>query len=116
MQFSAVIVQKQITMTATTHQVITNTKRLTLINGDYSSGEALDMLTNLFQQQINFYKLLNFRAQIHSNTDDPVAQGRISELNEKMELLKKHLSDANVNKSGLKIEAEIFIKPGHPIG
>ena len=86
-----------------------NTKELTLMNGNYSSDEAREILFNLFSNKINFHQMKNFSSQERLGKESKTALKRIAQLKKSMLLASKILDKAKKNNETLEILSEIKI-------
>jgi hypothetical protein len=85
------------------------TEKLTLIEGQFNSEEADEILTNIFTTKIHFHKMKNFGSQERYGKDDETAQQRIPALKKEMEKLKIILAEAKTKNKKLLVNSEITI-------
>ncbi len=86
-----------------------NTKELTLMNGNYSSDEAREILFNLFSNKINFHQMKNFSSQERFGKESKTALKRITQLKKSMLVASKIIDKAKKNNETLEILSEIKI-------
>lgn len=85
------------------------TKKISLIEGNYSPNEAKEMLLDLYHKNINFNKVKNFSSQIRFGEDDELAVERIENLTKAVNYLTQLLKDAQVENKNLVIKSVIEI-------
>lgn len=87
---------------------------INLIDGDFTSEEAEEILLNMLLTKIQFHKLKNFSSQERFGKEDPTAIKRIPALNEELKKLSLIMLDAKSKHKKLSIRSEIqisFIDP-----
>jgi len=84
-------------------------KKINLINGNFNSFEAREILMDMCNKNINFNKLQNFSSQIRFGEDDEKALQRIAVLNESVAYIKKILEEAKSNNKNVIIKSFIEI-------
>ncbi|RFZ85304.1 hypothetical protein DYU05_06825 [Mucilaginibacter terrenus] len=85
-------------------------QRYQLIKGDFSPGDAMDVMNNLISGKINFHTLRNFSIRERSGEPDIYSLRRIQELNRASESIKLIVRQAQEQGSTLRISSEIFIE------
>ena len=85
------------------------TKKISLIEGNYSPNEAKEMLLDLYHKNINFNKVKNFSSQIRFGEDDELAVERIENLTKAVNYLTQLLKDAQAENKNLVIKSVIEI-------
>lgn len=85
------------------------TIKLNLIEGQFSSTEAQEVLLNIFSTKIQFHELKDFSSQERFGKPDEIAQKRIPELKKEVEKLMQILSEANTGQKHLVVCSEITI-------
>lgn len=85
------------------------TQNLQLIEGQFSSQEAKELLMNIFNDKIRFHEMKNFSSQERYGTDDATAQKRIPKLRQEMVKLKEIVDQAELKNQNLQIFSEIKI-------
>lgn len=85
------------------------TKKISLIEGNYSPNEAKEMLLDLYHKNINLNKVKNFSSQIRFGEDDELAVERIENLTKAVNYLTQLLKDAQVENKNLVIKSVIEI-------
>lgn len=60
------------------------TKKLKLIEGEFSPKDGKEMLFSLYKSKINFHQMKNFSSNERFGKDDQIATKRIPELRESM--------------------------------
>ncbi|MDZ4149380.1 MAG: hypothetical protein U1C58_13930 [Flavobacteriaceae bacterium] len=86
-----------------------NTETLTLIDGNFTSDEAKELLSKMISSKINFHNIKNWSSQERFGKDDEIAQKRIPVLKKEMEKLQAILSEAKTNNKRLVVSSEINI-------
>ena len=86
------------------------TKKINLINGEYSSFEARELLLDMCNKNIHFNKVQNFSSQIRFGEDDRKALSRISQLEESASSIAEILEEAKAYNKKLKIKSFIEIE------
>lgn len=85
-------------------------QKIKLINGNFTSSEAKDILNGLLDIKINFHKLQRLsRTEGNMNDSCEFDTGRIIELIDSKQNLKPFLTDVRINGKKLKIESTITI-------
>ncbi|RBA28885.1 hypothetical protein [Flavobacterium tibetense] len=85
------------------------TKKISLIEGNYSPSEAKEMLLDLYHKNINFNKVKNFSSQIRFGEDDKTAVENIENLTKAVNYLNQLLKDAQAENKNLVIKSVIEI-------
>jgi hypothetical protein len=85
------------------------TKKISLIEGNYTPSEAKEMLLDLYHKNINFNKVKNFSSQIRFGEDDELAVERIENLTKAVNYLTELLKDAKAENKNLVIKSVIEI-------
>lgn len=86
-----------------------NTKTLSIIDGNFTSDEAREILSEMISFKINFHSLKNWSSLERYGKDDEVAQKRIPILKKEMEKLHAILSEAQKNNKRLVVSADVNI-------
>jgi hypothetical protein len=86
-----------------------NTETLTLIDGEFTSNEANEILLKMISFKINFYKIKNWSSNERLGCDDDFAQKRLSALIKESEILQSVLSEAKIKNVKLSVKSEINI-------
>jgi hypothetical protein len=87
-------------------------RKINLINGEFSSSDAREIVMDLYHKNINFNKIQNFSSQVRYGEDDLLALARIEDLKDSVEQITEILMEAKnenkrlVIKSYLEIELE----------
>ena len=84
-------------------------EKITLINGQFSSEEAQEILMNILSSKIRFHEMKNFSSQERLGEPDKIAQKRIPELKEEMEKIKKLIAQTQSSNQQMNINSEINI-------
>jgi hypothetical protein len=84
-------------------------EKFKLIDGQFSTEEAKEILTNIFSEKINFHLMKNFSSQERFGKDDEKATNRIHQLKEELDRLKEFLSKENPDSKTLTLNSEINI-------
>jgi hypothetical protein len=85
-------------------------EKLLLIEGDFLTEEARDILLNLFQSKLSFHQLKNFSSQVKYGRDDETATLRIPALKKELDKLNALLKEAENKHKKLHICSEIRIR------
>jgi hypothetical protein len=88
---------------------MSKSKKLKLIEGEFSHTEAKEILHNIFHTKINFHQQNNFSSRIRLGQEDPTAVIRIPALNAELVKLNQILNEAEAENKKLIINAEIAI-------
>lgn len=84
-------------------------KKINLINGEFDSFEAREILMDMCNKNINFNKVQNFSSQIRFGEDDEKALDRIDQLRESVAHISEILEEAKAYNKKLKIQSFIEI-------
>lgn len=84
-------------------------QKLKLIDGEFSSTEFKQVLSNLFLNRIEFHERNNFSSQERFGIEEPTNIKRIAELNQSMEQLFEIFFEAEKNNQRLVILSEIHV-------
>ncbi|WP_203228643.1 hypothetical protein [Flavobacterium sp. LMO8] len=84
-------------------------KKINLINGEFNSFEAREILMDMCNKNINFNKVQNFSSQIRFGEDDEKAIHRIDQLRESVAHISEILEEAKAHNRKLKIKSFIEI-------
>jgi hypothetical protein len=85
-------------------------KKINLINGEFNSFEAREILLDMCNKNINFNKVQNFSSQIRFGSDDEKALHRIEQLRESVAHISEILQEAKTHDRKLKIKSFIEIE------
>ena len=85
-------------------------KKINLINGEFNSFEAREILLDMCNKNINFNKIQNFSSQIRYGEDDEKALCRINQLRESVAHISEILEEAKAHNKKLKIKSFIEIE------
>ncbi len=83
------------------------TEELTLINGNFTTDEAKELLVNLFTSKIKFHQMKNFSSQERYGKDDALAVKKIPLLKENVEKLYQIIEKAEAENKRLIIKSNI---------
>lgn len=83
--------------------------KLHLIEGEFSAGDAKDVLTNVFSSKIKFHELKNFSSQIQNGKNDDFAKERILFLTNELNKINEIIAEARLLNKKIKISSEIKI-------
>ena len=84
-------------------------KTMTLIDGDFSSDEAFELLRNLYSSKIQFHELKNYSSKERVGKEDEIAMKRISELKESLESILIVIKEASKGENRIEIKSVIDI-------
>lgn len=85
-------------------------KKINLMNGEFNSIEAREILLDMCNKNINFNKVQNFSSQIRFGEDDEKALSRIDQLRESVANISEILEEAKAHNKKLKIKSFIEIE------
>jgi hypothetical protein len=85
------------------------TKKINLIEGNYTPSEAKEMLLDLYHKNINFNKVKNFSSQIRFGKDDKMAEENIEKLTKAVNYINQLVKDAQAENKNLVIKSVIEI-------
>ncbi len=85
-------------------------KKINLINGEFNSLEAREILLDMCNKNINFSNVQNFSSQIRFGKEDENALHRISKLNKSVSSIIEILEEAKAHNKKLKIKSFIEIE------
>ena len=85
-------------------------KKINLMNGEFNSIEAREILLDMCNKNINFNKVQNFSSQIRFGEDDEKALNRINQLKESVSSITEILEEAKAYNKKLKIKSFIEIE------
>jgi len=91
---------------------MSTTTSLSLIEGEFESEEANEILMNIFSTKIHFHIMRNFSAEERFGKPDDVSTMRIPVLKNNIAILTEILSEAKRKGLTLKISANIDISVG----
>jgi hypothetical protein len=86
-----------------------NTEIYTLIDDEFTSDEAKEILLKMISFKINFYNIKNWSSHERFGCDDDVAQKRLSALKKESEILQSVFTDAKIKDMKLSVKSEINI-------
>lgn len=85
-------------------------KKINLMNGEFNSIEAREILLDMCNKNINFNKIQNFSSQIRFGEDDEKALNLINQLKESVNSITEILEEAKAHNKKLKIKSFIEIE------
>ena len=85
-------------------------KKINLMNGEFNSIEAREILLDMCNKNINFNNVQNFSSQIRFGEDDEKALNRINQLKESVSSITEILEEAKAHNKKLKIKSFIEIE------
>jgi hypothetical protein len=85
-------------------------EKLNLIEGEFSSHEAKEVLLNIFSTKINFHEMKNFSSQERFGKKNEISQKRIPKLKKSVEKMHKIIEKAIAKNRKLIITSEICIR------
>lgn len=85
-------------------------KKINLINGEFNSFEAREILLDMCNKNINFNKVQNFSSQIRFGSDDEKALHRIDQLRESVAHISEIIKEAKTLNKNLKIKSFVEIE------
>jgi hypothetical protein len=91
---------------------MSTTTSLSLIEGEFDSEEATEVLMNIFSTKIHFHVMRNFSSEERFGKPDEVSTTRIPVLKNNIALLTEILSEAKRKGLNLNISANIQISVG----
>ncbi|MFN4314743.1 MAG: hypothetical protein ACK4E0_10645 [Chitinophagaceae bacterium] len=87
----------------------TNTDTLILIDGQFNTEEAREILLNVFNAKIQFHELRNFSVMERFGKPDLVAQQRVPALRKSLQEALAIVAHAGKHKKRLKVYADVRI-------
>lgn len=81
-----------------------------LLNDCFNHTEANDMMLNVIDKKINFYKLKNLQHQIRYEMPDYSVQQKLAQLEEAREELLELIAQAKQHDAELRIEAAVSVE------
>ena len=82
---------------------------LRIIDGNFTSDEAKEILMEILSSKINFYCIKNWSSQERFGKDDIIAQKRIPALRNEMRKLEEIISEAKAKNKKLVVSSDINI-------
>lgn len=82
---------------------------LDLINGQFSTEDARELLVDLFSRKTNFHEIKNFSANERFGQDDPLHLHRIDALMNSIQQLKLFFQDLDTSDCNLLIKSVVTI-------
>lgn len=92
--------------------------RIPLLNDCFNYLEANDVVLELIDKKINFYKLKNLQHQVRYEMPDHSAQRKISELQDARRELHKLIEEARQRQTEFRVDASLRVEPlnsGHSL-
>ncbi|NMR33791.1 hypothetical protein HIO71_06160 [Chryseobacterium aquaticum] len=86
-----------------------NLEKLTLIEGNFTTEEAKEILHNVFMTKIKFHEHKNFSSIERFGKDDATAVNRIPELKKELQRVNEIFAWAQQHHKGLHLSSEIQI-------
>lgn len=86
-----------------------NLEKLTLIEGNFTTEEAKEILQNVFMTKIKFHEHKNFSSIERFGKDDEIAVTRIPELKKELQRLNEIFTWAQQHHKRLHLSSEIHI-------
>lgn len=83
---------------------------LTIIEENFTSDEAKDVIMNLFSSKLNYHQIKNWSSQEKFGKNDEIAQEKIPALKNEMKRFEEILLEAKANNKKLVISSEINIE------
>jgi hypothetical protein len=83
---------------------------LTIIDENFTSDEAKDVIMNLFSSKLNYHQIKNWSSQEKFGKNDVIAQEKIPALKNEMKRFEEILLEAKANNKKLVISSEINIE------
>ncbi|MFA9186815.1 hypothetical protein AAGV33_12635 [Flavobacterium sp. FBOR7N2.3] len=84
-------------------------QKLKLIEGEFTSEEFKEVLSNLYSNKIKFYERKDFSSLIRSGENDLIAIKKIDELNQSVKQFLEIFSRAKTNNQKLIVLSEVQI-------
>lgn len=85
-------------------------KKIKLINGQFSTNDAHEILMDLYTKNIQFNNVKNFSSQIRFGNDDQIALKRVEELKENLADISSIILQAKNQNKNLVIDSFVEIK------
>lgn len=86
-----------------------NTDTLTLIDGQFNTEEAREILLNVFNAKIQFHELRNFSVMERFGHPDPTAQQRVPALRKSLQEALAIVAHAGKQNKRLRVYADVQI-------
>jgi hypothetical protein len=86
-----------------------NKETFTLIDGSFSNEEAKEILMNILSTKIHFHEKRDFSSQERFGKKDEIAQRRIPELKESLNIINEKIAEAKSQNKKLLINSELTI-------
>jgi hypothetical protein len=86
-----------------------NKETFTLIDGNFSNEEAKEILMNIISTKIHFHEKRDFSSQERFGKKDEIAQRRIPELKESLNIINEKIAEAKSQNKKLLINSELTI-------
>lgn len=89
-----------------------------LLNDCFNHNEANDLVLQVIDKKINFYKLKNLQHQIRHEMPNPSIQYKLTQLQKARKDLLDLIDEAKQRQSDLHVEAALFVQPsssGHTL-
>lgn len=86
-----------------------NQSKLSLVNGQFTPEEALDVLMNLFSSKINFHELKSFSSEERYGVPDKHAVKRIPELKASMVEIRERLKELENSGYEISIQSDVLV-------
>jgi len=91
-----------------------NNQPVTLIEGQFSPDESLEILNSLFTAKIRFHELKNFSSLERLGQEDAVAKKKIPQLKKSLLRIQREITRARKQKRDLHLFAEISLVSAKP--
>ncbi len=84
-------------------------KELSLIDGQFTPKDALELLISLYSSKIQFHQMKNFSSMERYGIEDEIAMKRIPRLRESIDTITKMMKEAESNSEMIEIRSAINI-------
>ena len=84
-------------------------KTITLIDGCFSSDDALELLRNLYLSKIQFHQLKNFSSMERFGKEDEMVVKRIGQLTESLEYISTIMKEEAIGENKIEIKSVVNI-------
>lgn len=89
-------------------------QEFTLIEGEFSQTEAMEVLNNVLSSKIQFHQMKNFSSQIRFGKDDETSIERMGQLRQSIETISKIIKEAKIEDRKIEITSVINIRFSNP--
>ena len=81
-----------------------------LVNGTFTGSEMREMFNALLNNQINTYKIKNWKSQVNSECPDSHCIERIRDINDTKRLLAELCKEANLQNKEIRVRSRVTLE------